>query len=57
LARYRGALGAAKIIELLVHRITVTPDGFKIDFYGGSMEIERGLAQAGAPGFHPKEES
>lgn len=41
-----------KVIELLVHRIRVTPREFKIDFYGGEMEIERGLASAGprAPG-------
>ncbi len=36
-----------KIIELLVHKIVITPDGFQIDFYGGEMEIERGLAHAG----------
>ena len=41
-----------KIIELLVHRIAVTPDGLKIAFYVGDMEIEWGLASAGprAPG-------
>jgi site-specific DNA recombinase len=36
-----------KIIELLVHKIVVLPDGFQIDFYGGEMEVERGLAHAG----------
>jgi site-specific DNA recombinase len=37
----------AKIIELLVHKIEVTAEGFDIDYYGGESEIERGLASAG----------
>lgn len=37
-----------KIIELLVHKIEIVQDGFKIAFYAGEMEIERGLAQAGS---------
>lgn len=36
-----------KIIELLVHKVRVTRDGFDIDFYAGESEIERGLAEAG----------
>ena len=36
-----------KIIELLVHKIEVTAEGFDIDYYGGESECERGLASAG----------
>lgn len=36
-----------KIIELLVHKVKVTAEGFDIDFYAGESEIERGLASAG----------
>jgi DNA invertase Pin-like site-specific DNA recombinase len=48
-----GSLDAAdpairtRVIELLVHKIRVTRDGFDIDFYAGESEIERGLAEAG----------
>ncbi len=45
----------SKIIELLVHKIEVTAEGFDINFYAGESEIERGLAHAGpVPSGHKK---
>lgn len=38
-----------KIIDLLVHKIEIVPDGFKVAFYAGEMEIEKGARSDGFP--------
>ena len=41
----------AKIIEKLIHRVEVIPDGFKLYFHVGNSHITGELATAGSPPF------
>lgn len=60
LTTYRGYLAAlnklkqnpvakAQIIEELVHRIDITPDGYRVHYYAGENHVERGLARRAGP--------
>ncbi|MBI2580115.1 MAG: recombinase family protein [Candidatus Aenigmarchaeota archaeon] len=38
-----------KVLETLIHKIRITPEGFKLEFFAGEDSIERGLARVAGP--------